>query len=205
MDEQWTKLPNDSAIKKTVENLKQHNIDTFVVENGKTAKEKVFSLIPKGAEVMNMTSVTLDTIGVSKEILESGNYNPVREKLMAMDRKTQGSQMQKLGAAPDWSIGSVHAVTEDGVVLVASNSGSQIPGYVYGSNHVIWVVSTQKIVKNLDEGMKRIYEHCLPLESERAHKAYGVPASFVSRILVTYRDPKPGRTTLIFVKEKLGF
>ena len=152
-----------------------------------------------------MTSVTLDKIGISKEINESGNYNSVRKKLMTMDRKTQGKEMQKLGAAPEYAIGSVHAVTEDGKILVASNSGSQLPAYVYSSNNVIFVVGTQKIVKNLNDAFKRIYEYTLPLESERAKKAYGVPGSFVSKILIINREINPGRIKLIFVNEVLGF
>ena len=95
-------------------------------------------------------------------------------------------------------------VTEDGKVLIASNSGSQLPGYAYGSSHVIWVVGTQKIVNNIDDGMKRIDQYVLPLESERAHKAYGVPGSFVSKLLIFNRE-NPGRITMILVKQPLGF
>jgi len=39
--------------------------------------------------------------------------------------------MKRLGSAPEWVIGSIQALTEDGKVLMASNSGSQIPAYVY--------------------------------------------------------------------------
>ena len=157
---------------------------------------------------MQMTSITLDEIGVSKEINESGNYDSVRNKLNKLDRNTQHREMQQLGAAPEWAIGSVHAVTEDGKILIASNTGSQLPGYAYGSSHVIWVVSTQKIVNNLDEGMERIYDYVLPLETLRARKAYGLPDTFnsnVSKLLLITKEVSPNRITLIFVKEKLGF
>ena len=122
-----------------------------------------------------------------------------------MDRNTQGLEMQRLGAAPEFVIGSVHAVTQDGKVMIASNSGSQLPAHAYGSSNVIWVVGIQKIVKNIDEGFKRIYEHSLPLESERARKAYNMPGSFVSKILIINKEIKPGRITIIFVPEILGF
>jgi hypothetical protein len=204
---QWNTLANEKTINKTVDSLKQANIESIVVTTGEEAKKKVLEIIPKGAEVMQMTSITLDTIGISKEINESGNYDSVRNKLNTLDRETQHSEMQKLGAAPDWSIGSVHAVTEDGKVLIASNTGSQLPGYAYGSSHVIWVVSTQKIVKNLDQGMKRIYDYVLPLETLRARKAYGLPDTFtsnVSKLLLVNKEVTPNRITIIFVKEKLG-
>ncbi len=202
---QWEQIPKDSIIKTTTNALNANGIETIVVANRKEAKQKLFELLPPKAEVMQMTSKTLDTIGASEEINTSGRYNSVRNQLMAMDRKTQGNSMQKLGAAPDWAVGSVHAVTQDGKVLVASNSGSQLPAYVYGASHVLWVVGAQKIVKTIDEGMKRIYEYSLPLESERARKAYGVSGSFVSKLLIINKEQTPKRITMILVKEKLGF
>ncbi len=201
---QWMQLANESKIERTVSALKANGIDALVAENGDEAKRKILELLPAGAEVMDMTSTTLDTIGISKEIQDSGKFNSVRKKLFSMDRKTQSSEMRKIGSAPDWAIGSVHAVTEDGNVLIASASGSQLPAYAFGAAHVIWVVGIQKIVKNIEEGMKRIYEYSLPLESERARKAYGVPGSSVNKLLITNKE-MPGRITLIFVKENLGF
>lgn len=202
--DKWEQLADDEVLQKTVSALQNNGIGAVVVGNGNEAREKVLELLPKGAEVMTMTSVTLDTLGVAKEINESGNYNAVRPSLMSMDRKTQGLEMQKLGAAPEWVVGSVHAVTQEGHVIIASNSGSQLPAYAYGSAHVVWVVGTQKIVNTDEEGMKRIYEHCLPLEDERSQKAYGVHSS-VSKVLVINKENIPHRITMILVKEKLGF
>ncbi len=200
----WNTVANTATIEKTAAALKEHGIDVIVVENNEEAKKKALELVPQKAEVMTMTSETLRETGLEQEINNSGNYDTIKAKLALMDRTTQNSQMQKLGAAADYSIGSVHAVTEDGKVVIASNSGSQLPGYAYGSSHVIWVVGAQKIVKNLDEGIKRIYEYVLPLESERAHKAYGVDGSFVSKLLI-FNKERPGRITMILVKQPLGF
>ena len=200
----WTRLANNESLNKTTGALKENGINALVVENGKAAKEKVFDFLPIGAEVMTMSSVTLDSLGISKEINESGKYNSVRKKLMSMDRKTQEREMQKLGASPDWAIGSVHAVTQDGQVMIASNTGSQLGPYASGAAHVVWVVGTQKIVKDIDEAVERIYEHCLVLESERMKKLYGM-ASNVSKKLTISKEIRPNRITLIFVKQLLGF
>lgn len=200
----WDKLASEQSINSAIENLKKDGIEAIVVNNGSEARKKVLELLPKGAEVMNMSSVTLEILGLDKQINESGNYDAVKTKLSKMDRKTQGIEMQKLGAAPIWSVGSVHAVTEDGKVLIASNTGSQLGAYAYASAHVIWVVGTQKIVKNLDEGVRRIYDYVLPLESSHMQKLYGV-GSNVSKMLVINKEIVPGRITVIFVKEKLGF
>lgn len=203
-NEQFGILATDESIQKTMAALKGNGMDAFVVENAAEAKDKVLEILPADAEVMNMTSMTLETVSVTKEVLESGKFDAVRNKLTQMDRKTQGSEMQKLGAGPDWVVGSVHAVTQDGQVLVASNTGSQLPAYAGGANHVIWVVGTQKIVPNFDQGLKRLHEYSLPLENVRAQKAYG-RGSNVSKILVVNKEVKPGRITIILVKKKLGF
>ena len=202
--DKWNQLADKQKVKKTIVALKANGIEAELVESGERAKQRVMEILPTGAAVMNMTSVTLDTIGIPKEINESGNYNSVRKRLSTMDRNIQNLAMQKMGAAPEYAIGSVHAVTEDGQVLIASNTGSQLPAYVYGSSHVIWIVGTQKIVVNTEEGIKRIYEYVLPLESERAKKAYGF-GSNVSKLLIVNKEVKPSRITIIFVNEVLGY
>ena len=202
----WDRLADEKTIENTVAALKANGIDAQVAENRQEAKRKVLELIPESSEAMTMTSVTLDIIGLSEEINKADSrFRPLRDKLYAMDRNTQVQEMNRLGAAPEFVVGSVHAVTEDGYVLIASNTGSQLPAYSFGALHVIWVVGAQKIFKNTDEGIKRIYEHSLPLESERAKKAYGVPGSAVNKILIINQEVQPGRVKLILVKEKLGF
>jgi len=199
----WNELAKKTSVDKTIAALKANNIEAVFVSTGAEAKKKVLEIIPAGAEVMNMTSVTLDTIGVPKELNESGKFNSVRNKLM--DKTVSAREKKRLGAAPEWTVGSVHAVTENGEVLIASNTGSQLPAYAYGADHVIWVVGTQKIVKDKEAGKKRIYDYVLPLESERAKKAYGVPGSAVNKMLIVNKEVTPGRITMILVGEVLGF
>lgn len=201
----FSKSVKPEVIGRASEALAANGFNVVVVETGAQAKQEVLNLIPKNAEVMTMTSVTLDSIGIAKAINDSGDYDSVRLKLNTMNRATQGRDMQKLGAAPTYTIGSVHAITQDGKVVIASNTGSQLPAYAYGASKVIWVVGAQKIVKNLDEAMKRIYDYVLPLESERAKKAYGAPGSFVSKLLIVNKEVAKDRITIVIVKEPLGF
>ena len=202
----WNKLADKEIVDKTIEALKANGIEAKFVQTGEDAKKEIFAIIPKGAEVMTMSSVTIDALGISKQIQESGEYNSVKNKLNSMNRETEGQEMSGIGSAPDWSVGSVHAVSEEGHLFIASNTGSQLPAYASGAAHVIWVVGTQKIVKNNDSALKRIYEYVLPLESARINKVYNMTkGSFVSKILIINREIKPGRITLIFVNEVLGF
>ncbi len=203
-NQKFSKLATKKSITKTISSLEGNGIKTFVAENGSEARKKVLEIIPKNAQIMTMTSVTLEQLGLAKEINESGIFESIRKQLNSMNRETSGRQMQMLGAAPAWAIGSVHAVTEDGQVLVASATGSQLPAYAYGADNVVWVVGAQKIVKNIEDGMKRIYEYSLPFEEERARKAYGM-GSGVNKILIVNKEKAPRRISIIFVNEKLGF
>jgi hypothetical protein len=201
----WEQLADEQALQSTVSALQKNGIGAVVVENRKEARDTVLGMLPPGAEVMTMTSVTLEAAGLAADIEDSGKFVSVRKKLVSMKRETQNLEMQRLGAAPEWVIGSVQAVSWDGKIFVASNTGSQLPAYAYGSPHVIWVVGTQKIVKDTDEAMKRIEEYALPLESERARKAYKISGSAVNKILIINREIRAGRMSMILVKERLGF
>ena len=197
-------IPSDEIINKAAAALKANGIETFVEENSVAAKQKLFELIPAGAEIMNNTSATFDSIGATEEILNSGKYHPVRKKLM--DPNIEPKQKSILGATADYSTGSVHAITEEGTLMIASNTGSQLGSEAYPSPHVVYVVGAQKIVKDREEGFKRIYEHSLPLEEQRMKKLRGPGVtSNVSKVLIINKEVNPDRIKLILVKEVLGF
>jgi hypothetical protein len=206
----WARPASDEQITRTAGALEANGMRATIVDTGEEARHQVFKLLPPGAQVMTMTSRTLETIGVTAEIdepsemAESPRYDALRPKLMQMDRKTQEAEMRRLGASPDYVVGSVHAATEQGEVLIASASGSQLAPYAYGAGAVIWVVGSQKIVADRDAGFRRIYEYSFPREDERAREAYGI-GSGVNKVLVVNREFVPGRISVILVKEELGF
>ena len=201
---EFSRLASAAQIERTMQALEANNIHTILAENGAVAKKKLFEILPGDAEVFTSNSVTLNALGISDEIDKSGHYVSVRAKLGEMDPKTQTREMQKMGATPEYMIGSVHAVTETGRILIASLSGSQLAGYAAAAEHIIWVVGTQKIVPTLEEGIRRLQEYTLPLEDARAFKAYGIHSS-INKLLIVKKEVIPGRTTMILVKENLGF
>jgi len=184
--------------------LERSGITATVVDSGEEARAAVRSMLPVRAEVYNNTSRTLEVIGVAEDIERSGLYQPLRPRLYRMDREMQGREMRQLSAAPDWVVGSVHAVTEEGALLIASATGSQLGPIVSGAGHVILVIGGQKIVPDFNTGLRRLYEYCFPLEDQRAREAYGVPSG-VNNVLVISRATRPGRITAILVNESLGF
>src|SRR5207244_12554095 len=142
---------------------------------GPASRATVGSVLPVCAERYNNASATLETIGVAEDIERSGRYHPLRLRLYQMDREMQRDEMRSMAASPAYVVGSVHAVTEDGSLLIASASGSQLGPLASGAGHVIVVIGGQKIVPDLATGLRRIDEYCFPLEDRPAREAYGVP------------------------------
>jgi len=202
--EEFAQLASDERIAKAAAALEGNGIRAFVVDSGGDARDVVRTLLTDGAEVFNNTSQTLEAIGVAEDIERSGRYQPLRLRLYRMDREMQLREMRTLAASPDYVVGSVHALTEGGSLLIASASGSQLGPLASGAGHVILVVGGQKVVADVETGIRRLYEYCYPLEDARARQAYGVPSG-VNNILIINKVVAAERVTVIIVRERLGF
>jgi len=200
---EFNQLASEIQIATTVQALEANGIRAIVVNTRDEARQRVLDMIPPGAEVYNSTSRTLDEIGLSEEIQKATRFQSVRASLHALDRTTQRREMRKLTASPDVLVGSVHAITEQGQVMIASAMGSQLSSAASGAGMVIWVVGTQKLVPTLDEGFRRIREYSYPLEDVRTRQVYGQPSA-INKILIVNGE-LPNRITIILVKENLGF
>ena len=193
----------DGRLEALAGRLRERNFEVVIVDGPDEARAEVMSRIPDGAEVHSAKSKTLEDIGVFKELMESGRYDFLRLKAFKMDRSTQAREMRKLVAAPDFEIGSVHALTEEGLLVEASATGSQMGPYSASSGHLILVVGSQKIVPDLDTALQRIKEHVMPYEDARLREQMGVGTK-IARILIIERDYVPGHTTVILVRQPVG-
>jgi LUD domain len=201
---EFGELASDERINVAASALERNGVRAFVAGTGLEARQLVRGLLTDGAEVFNNTSRTLEAIGVAADIEQSGRYQPLRPRLWQMDREMQQREMRALAAAPDYVVGSVHALTEGGSMLIASASGSQLGPLASGAGQVILVIGGQKIVADVPAGMRRIYEYCFPLEDARARQMYGVPSG-VNNILIVHKVIAPERVSAIIVRERLGF
>jgi|SRR2546423_3579849 L-lactate utilization protein LutC len=197
-------LSDDARVRRTAAALEANGISVLRAANAAEAKRVVLDLIPDGSQVHNGASQSLEAAGITDELEKSGRYELLRPRIWSMDRKTQADEIRRLSAAPDVMLGSVHAVTETGALVTASMSGSQLGPYAIGAGRVILVVGTQKIVSDLEEGLRRIDEYAFPLEDARAQEAYGIHSA-VNKVLVINREITPGRITVVLVDEVLGF
>src|SRR4029079_4254511 len=167
---------SDETIERTAEALRAKGYGVHVVQNGDEARKVVLDLLPEGAEVGQGASTTLEQIGVTHELEESGRFDAVRKHTRSMERTTREGlrAMRKLGVGPDWYVNSAHAVTYDGTIVDVSNTGSQLAPLDFGAGEGIFVLGSQQHGADPEPARRRIEEHPLPLENQRMQGLYGI-------------------------------
>jgi len=183
--------------------MRERNIEVLIVSSAEEAKQVVLDRIPKGAEVHSSKSKTLQDSGIFNALQDQNLYNALRHQSMKMDRKTQGREIRKLLAAPDFMLGSVQAITEAGILVDVSATGSQIGPYASTAGKLVLVVGSQKIVPDLEAAFRRMREYVQPWEEAQVRKAVNME-TYVGKILIIEREWLAGRMTVILVREPLG-
>lgn len=199
----FTTPASSAQLVEVAERLRQRNFEVVIVNTAAEARTAVLDRIPDGSEVHSGKSKTLEDAGIFQELMESGRHDFLRRRIFKMDRQTQAREIRKLGAAPDLMLGSVQAVTEAGQLVTASASGSQLGPYASGAGQLILVIGSQKLVPDLDAALARIQHHVQPYEDERLREQMGIGTQ-LARVLILERDFRPGRTTIILVREPVG-
>ena len=202
--DRFTALPDEQTLAATVVALEEHGFSVEVVDDLDAAREAVLARIPEGSSVMTNTSVTLQETGIADAVNDvHGPYVSARNRMFALDFATQAQEMKAIGGQPDYALGSVHAVTRDGTLVIASASGSQLASYAWGAANVVFVVGAQKLVPTLEAAHERIYQHSLKLEDARAYAAYGQHSS-VGKVLEMHLE-LPGRIHVVLIRQPVGF
>jgi L-lactate utilization protein LutC len=201
--DRFTTMPDEQTLTETVTALEEHGFSVEVVDNLDAARRAVLARIPAGSSVMTNTSVTLDEAGITAAINGNGTYDSARDKMMALDFATQAQQMKAISGQPDFALGSAHAITRDGTLVIASASGSQFAALAWGAASVILVIGAQKLVPTLQDAHERIYQHSLILEDARAQAAYGQHSS-VGKVLEIHQE-MPGRIHIVLVRQPVGY
>ncbi len=201
----YTTLAKDEVLEKIALAADYKNLKTHIVGNKAEALEKVKGLINAGATVMTGSSKTLEEIGFV-DLLKSGNHpwKNLKDAILKEGDTAKKNELRNQSVFANYFLGSVHAITEDGELIVGSASGSQIPSYAFTSPNVIWVVGAQKVVPNLEEGLNRLKNYVVPLEDARM-KELGQSGTALSEIWIFNKSIMPRNLNLILVKESLGF
>jgi hypothetical protein len=201
----WNKIPGQPKIEKVVASMQLRNFNPVVVPDRQSALEKLKQVIPSGAEVMTGSSTTLEEIGFIAFL--ASNKHPWRnwkDRIFAEKDPQKQYDLRRASTTSEYFLGSVQAITESGQVLGADGTGSRQGGYVYSARNVIWVVGLNKVVSDLDMAMRRLREHCVPLEDARMKKA-GALGTIAGKIVIYDFEDSPHRISTILIKEKLGY
>ena len=201
---EFTEPASAELLEQVADALRANGFAAEILDDASAARARVEDLVPEGASVLTGASETLRLSGIDEDLNASGRYDAIRPRILAIDRATGAEEIRKLVAVPDFVVNSVVAVTETGSLVLASGSGSQLPANAGGAGHAVWVVGAQKIVPDLDTALRRVQEHALPLENARAQALYGMPSA-INRLLILNADPRPGRGTVLLIREAIGY
>ena len=199
------RLASDEAVGRAAQALEDRNVRVLVADTAPEALERLKELVPQGAQVLAVTSETLDGIGFTQYVAESGAYDSLAAKFQGAATPEERAEMSRtLGSVPEYVVGSVQAVAETGHVVIASASGSQLSSYVFGAKNVVWVVGTHKIVPTLGDALARTYGYTFDRHKEWS-PAHGHGPSAMGKVTIFESERRPDRTTVLFVREALGW
>jgi L-lactate utilization protein LutC len=203
----YTTLASKEAVEKTTASLTANSFMPEVLATKEAALARIKELIPAGASVMNGASRTLEQIGYVEYLkAKQHGWSNIHDAILEETDDAKKADMRKMGVLSDFYLGSVHALTEDGQLVISSNSGSQLPHLAYTSPNLILVVSTEKITPTLTDAFLRIEKHVVPLEDERMKAAYGYGTMRTKTLILHKENPGMGRKVhVLLVEEKLGF
>jgi hypothetical protein len=203
VDETFAEPASEEALHRAAAGLKERNLEVHLIDTVADARLLLRELLPRDKEIFTANSQTLRLSGIAADIDGSEDFQSIRRRLPDLDGDIRAQI--KLAAAPEVVVGSVHAITEDGVMFAASASGSQFGPYAAGAERAFWVVGAQKVVPDFDTAMRRLRTYSLPLEDRRIREALPELSSFIGKILIFEREAFPGRGTVLIVRETIGF
>lgn len=204
---EFNTLPSSEIMEKTSAALREHGFNAIQVNSKEEALAKVRELIPEGVSIMNGTSMTLKEIGYI-DLLKSGNHkwNNLHDAILAEADPQKQSLLRRQSVVSDYYVGSAHSVTESGEIVIASNTGSQLPHLANTSPNIVLVIGGHKITPTLTDAFRRINEYVVPLEDERMKGVYGYGTTYAKTLIMHKENPSMGRKIdVIIVNEILGF
>ena len=194
---------SEAELEAVAAKLRERNFEVVVVEDGAAARAEVLTRIPDRVSVHSGKSKTLEDSGIFAALMETDRVDFIRKQTMKLDRRTQRDEIRRLGSTPDVMLGSAHALTEAGQIVITSASGSQIGPIASGAGRLILVVGSQKIVPDLETAFRRIQDYVFPYEDRRLREELGVGTK-ITRTLILESDFVPGRTTIVLVRQPVG-
>ncbi|MFF0269908.1 LUD domain-containing protein [Kribbella sp. NPDC004536] len=204
-------------LERVVTGLAARNVAGHVVDDAPQARALLQQLLPPAKQIFTANSMTLRDAGILADIDESGDPRSLRAFLpeFSADLRTQMTshvrEQIRVAACPPVVVGSLQAITEDGIMVAASDRGTILGAYAAAAEHAFWIVGEQKVVPDLEAALLRIRSYCLPQAADRIRTAMpeywklaNADAAFIGRILIMEREFVADRSTVILVRDSLG-
>jgi hypothetical protein len=201
-------LATTDRIEATMDALKARGITAELLQTREEALARLRTLIPAGASLSTGASLTLREIGF-EELLMSGSHpwRNLKAEYLAEKDPARQKLLRRQSTLADYYLGSVHAVSQTGEVVIASMTGSQISPNAYAASNLIWVVGAQKITVSLEEAIRRVREYVLPHEDGRIRESTGGKmGSMIGKLMIFEREAPflNRKISLLFVRQKTG-
>lgn len=148
-----------------LDKLGKNGMDAVFLPTGEEARAKVLEMIPGMAKVGVGGSVTIRQLGLLEALVERGNQ--VFDHWQTGLSKEERMEMARKQLSADYFLSSSNALTMDGKIINTDNTGNRVSALIFGPQHVVVVLGTNKIVKDMEEGIRRIKEKAAPLNCQR--------------------------------------
>ena len=204
----------EEKAKKAAERLAAHDFKTTYVKTKAEAVEEVLKQIGPNRKIGIGGSVTLRELGILEK-LEAQGYTVYDHWKPGLSRESM-LEIRKSQMTSDLFLSSVNAVTLNGELVNIDGIGNRVNSTVFGPGKVILVAGYNKIVDDVQEGIKRIKNVAAPLNARRlnidvpcAKLGKCVDCNSPNRIcrVIVIHERKPSLTDMfiILVGEELGF
>lgn len=208
------KWVNEEKILRTIASLEKNNMNGYIVSNKEELINKIISLTNEGEKVSCGGSMSLVETGVM-DLLRSGRYD-------FLDRAKEGLSVEDIDRIyrecffADTYFSSSNAITEDGELYNVDGNGNRVAALLFGPKKVIIVAGVNKIVKSLDEAIKRNREIAAPANAKRLNKStpctkigYCMDCKSPEKICREYTVIKSqkdkNRIHVIFLNDNIGY
>lgn len=201
---------NDKLAEKIIAGLASRNMKGFYVKSKEEALRKALELIPEGSSVTKGGSMSVLEIGLG-EALRKGKYN-----YCDRDAATDKREAEVFAYTADVYLGSVNAITEDGVLINIDGNSNRVSAYAYGPKKLVLIVGMNKVASDVDAAMKRARNEAATINAQR----FGLntpcsktgacmncmsPDTICCQFLITRFSRHKDRIHVILVNENLGF
>ena len=139
-------------IKELIKVLEKRDFVAVMAKDAEDAKKIVMDMIPEGSKIAVGGSVTLNETGILDEI-RSDKYNFI-DRYNAKDYEDMLDKYRE-GYYADVLVSSTNAITMGGQLVNIDCTGNRTSQIVFGPKKVIIVAGVNKIVENVEEGIKR--------------------------------------------------